>query len=134
MKAYISVDFSSRKKLSKEFIAMGMALSTANVEQFIFVDKYQYEEEQESDVFQKALNEIDNSNFMIVEATYINEIVCIEAGYAKAKRKPILYLQHKDAPTNPILSGICNFHIFYDSPKDLFDQMSEFLKNVLPQH
>ncbi len=134
MKAYISVDHESRKKLSKEFIALGMALSGANVEQYIFVDKFSFEEGQETELMQKALHEIDNSNFVIIETTHLNVSSCVEAGYAKAKRKPIVYLQHESAKVSAVLSGISNFHIFYESPKDLFDQMSEFLKNVLPQN
>ncbi|WP_177762849.1 hypothetical protein [Flavobacterium sp. I3-2] len=133
MKAYVSVDHNSRKKLSKEIIALGMALSTASVEQYIFVDKHVFEEGQEIELVQKALKEIDNSNFVIVETTYETVTSSVEVGYAKAKRKPIVYLQHENAPISPILYGLSNFHIKYANPKDLFDQMSEFLKNILPQ-
>jgi len=133
MKAYVSVDHNSRKKLSKEIIALGMALSTASVEQYIFVDKHVFEEGQEIELVQKALKEIDNSNFVIVETTYETVTSSVEVGYAKAKRKPIVYLQHENAPISPILFGLSNFHIKYANPKDLFDQMSEFLKNILPQ-
>lgn len=133
MKAYVSVDHNSRKKISKEIIALGMALSTASVEQYIFVDKHVFEEGQEIELVQKALKEIDNSNFVIVETTYETVTSSVEVGYAKAKRKPIVYLQHENAPISPILYGLSNFHIKYANPKDLFDQMSEFLKNILPQ-
>lgn len=133
MKAYISVDHESRKKLSKEFIALGMALSGANVEQYIYVDKYAFEDGQEAEQMQKALLEIDSSNFIIIEATHINVNSCVEAGYAKAKRKPILCIQHEDSKVSPVLHGISNFLLIYDSPKNLFDQMAEFLKNILPQ-
>lgn len=133
MRAYISVDHSSRKKLSKEFIALGMALGGANVEQFIYVDKNQPEEGQEQDWIQNALAEIDQSNFVIAETTYLNVNTCVEIGYARAKKKPVVYLQKENEKVHPMLSGLCNFHIFYNSPKDLFDQTSEFLKNVLPQ-
>ncbi|MDN3708333.1 hypothetical protein QW060_14610 [Myroides ceti] len=133
MKAYISIDYTGRKKLNKEIIALGMALGSANVEQHIFVDKNPLEEGQESELMHKALQEIDTCNFLILECSHLNVTSCIEAGYAKAKRKPIVYLQNESATISPVLSGISNFHIFYNSPKDLFDQMSEFLKNILPQ-
>jgi len=133
MKAYISVDHNSRKKLSKEIIALGMALSTASVEQYIFVDKFNFEPGLEVELVQKALKEIDNSNFVIVETTYETVTSSVEVGYARAKRKPIVYLQHEDVAISPILYGLSNFHIQYANPKDLFDQMSEFLKNILPQ-
>jgi len=133
MKAYISIDYVGRKKLNKEIIALGMALASANVEQHIFVDKNPMEEGQESELITKALQEIDLCNFVILECTHLNVTSCIEAGYAKAKRKPIVYLQNENTAISPILSGISNFHILYSSPKDLFDQMSEFLKNILPQ-
>ena len=82
----------------------------------------------------KAMKEIDSSNFLIIEATSVNVTSCIELGYAKAKRKPIVYLQKAEADTNDLLFALSNFHILYSSPKDLFDQLNEFLKNVLPQN
>ncbi|HLW42542.1 MAG TPA: hypothetical protein VKY82_09275 [Flavobacterium sp.] len=133
MKAYISVDTDTRKLLGKEIIALGMALSTANVEQFIFVDKHPREAGQEVEMLQKAMKEIDTCNFIIVEATNINVTSCVELGYAKAKRKPIVYLQKAEATSDEIIFALSNFHILYSSPKDLFDQLTEFLKNVLPQ-
>lgn len=133
MKAYISVDTDTRKLLGKEIIALGMALSTANVEQFIFVDKHPREAGQEAEMLQKAMKEIDTCNFIIVEATNINVTSCVELGYAKAKRKPIVYLQKAEATSDEIIFALSNFHILYSSPKDLFDQLTEFLKNVLPQ-
>nr|WP_298005493.1 hypothetical protein [uncultured Flavobacterium sp.] len=133
MKAYISVDTETRKSLGKEIIALGMAMSSANVEQFIFVDKYTIEPGQEAEMMQKAMKEIDSSNFIIIEASKINVTSCIELGYAKAKRKPIVYLQKAEADTNDLIFSLSNFHILYTSPKDLFDQLNEFLKNVLPQ-
>jgi len=134
MKAYISVDTETRKLLGKEIIALGMAMGSANVEHFIFVDKYPMEAGQEAEFMQKAMKEIDTSNFIIVEATKVNVTSCVELGYAKAKRKPIVYLQKAEAETNEVLFALSNFHILYSSPKDLFDQLSEFLKNVLPQN
>lgn len=134
MKAYISVDTETRKSLSKEIIALGMAMSTANVEQFIFVDKHPFEAGMEAELMQKAMKEIDSSNFMIIEATTVNVTSCVELGYAKAKRKPVVYLQKAEADTNELLFALSNFHILYSSPKDLFDQLNEFLKNVLPQN
>ncbi|WLD24465.1 hypothetical protein NU10_03440 [Flavobacterium dauae] len=134
MRAYISVDTETRKLLGKEIIALGMAMGSANVEHFIFVDKYTMEAGQEAEFMQKAMKEIDTSNFIMVEATKINVTSCIELGYAKAKRKPIVYLQKAEAETNEVLFALSNFHILYSSPKDLFDQLSEFLKNVLPQN
>lgn len=133
MKAYISVDTETRKSLGKEIIALGMAMGSANVEQYIFVDKYTIEPGQEGEMMQKAMKEIDTSNFLIIEATKINVTSCIELGYAKAKRKPIVYLQKAEADTNDLIFALSNFHILYTSPKDLFDQLNDFLKNVLPQ-
>src|SRR5690554_6890380 len=105
MKAYISVDTDTRKLLGKEIIALGMALSTANVEQFIFVDKHPREAGQEVEMLQKAMKEIDTCNFIIVEATNINVTSCVELGYAKAKRKPIVYLQKAEATPDEIKIG-----------------------------
>lgn len=133
MRAYISVSPDYRKKLSKEFIALGMALSSANTEAYIFVDKHQCPEDGEQEYLTQAMQQIDAANFVIAEATYPSVLSCVELGYAKAKRKPIVYLQHTDAKVEKLMAALGNFHILYESPKDLFDQMTEFLKNVLPQ-
>src|SRR5690606_42138969 len=111
MKAYISVDTDTRKLLGKEIIALGMALSTANVEQFIFVDKHPREAGQEVEMLQRAMKEIDTCNFIIVEATNINVTSCVELGYAKAKRKPIVYLEKAEATSDEIIFAVSNFHI-----------------------
>lgn len=134
MKAYISLDTTARKLLGKEIIALGMALNSANVEQFIFVDKYTWEAGQEAEMLENAMKAIDSCNFIIVEASHLNVTSCVELGYAKAKRKPIVYIQKEGIQTNEIIYGLSNFHIIYNNPKDLYDQLTEFLKNVLPQH
>ncbi len=92
MRAYISVSPEHRKKLSKEFIALGMALSGVNADAFIFVDKHQCQEEQEQEYLNLAMQHIDASNFIIVEATHPSVLSCLELGYAKARKKPIVYL------------------------------------------
>lgn len=134
MKAYISLNTHSRKNLSKELIAIGMALNARNVEQYVFVDKHQLEEGLEKNYMEMAMKEIDQCNFMIVDGTDIQVINCIEMGYARAKRKPIVYIHHEDVAPDAMFLGLSHFHISYANPKDLFDQMSDFLKSVLPQN
>lgn len=132
MKAYISLSTQSRKKLSKELIALGMALNAKNVEQYIFVDKHQLEEGFEKNYMDAAMREIDQCNFIIVDGTHIHINNCIEIGYARAKRKPIVYIHHEDVVADAMFKGMSHFYISYSNPKDLFDQMSEFLKSVIP--
>ncbi|PJR04635.1 hypothetical protein [Avrilella dinanensis] len=133
MRAYISVSPDYRKKLSKEFIALGMALSGANTDAYIFTDKHQCQEDGEQEYLAHAMQQIDASNFVITEATHPSVLSCIELSYAKARKKPIVYIQHTEAKVEKLMAALGNFHILYESPKDLFDQMTEFLKNVLPQ-
>lgn len=133
MKAYISLNTQSRKNLSKELIALGMALNAKNVEQYIFVDKHQLDEGEEKEYMDMAMKEIDQCNFLIVDGTQIQIINCIEMGYAKAKRKPIVYIHQEDTAVDAMFLGLSHFHISYSNPKDLFDQMTDFLKSVLPQ-
>jgi 2'-deoxynucleoside 5'-phosphate N-hydrolase len=134
MKAYISLNTQSRKNLSKELIAIGMALNSRNVEQFIFVDKHELEEGLEKNYMEAAMKEIDQCNFMIIDGTNVQSINCIEMGYARARKKPIVYIHHEDSAADPMFLGLSHFHITYGNPKDLFDQMNDFLKSVLPQN
>lgn len=133
MRAYISVDTQNKKKLNKEFIALNMALNNADVEAFIFIENFTLEEANQADYMQLAFEHIDKSNFVIVEASSLSVQTSIEIGYARAKRKPILLIQDVDKNPLSLAGGISNFQIFYESPKNLFDQLTEFLKNILPQ-
>ncbi|WP_372474202.1 hypothetical protein AB4865_02715 [Capnocytophaga sp. ARDL2] len=133
MKAYISLNNQSRKTLSKELIALGMALNGKKVEQYIFVDKFSLEEGGEKEYLIEMQRQIDSSNFLIIDGANVHTTNCVEVGYARAKKKPIVYLRNENTAVDPILLGASNFYFTYENPKDLFDQMNEFLKQILPQ-
>lgn len=132
MKAYIALNHQSRKTLSKELIALGMALNEKRVEQYIFVDKHTLEEGCEKEYLLEMQKQIDHCNFLIIDGTNLHTTNCIEIGYAKAKKKPIVYLRNAQTAVDPILLGVSTFYFVYESPKNLFDQMNDFLKQILP--
>ncbi|WP_430613119.1 nucleoside 2-deoxyribosyltransferase [Flavobacterium sp. JP2137] len=131
MKAYIAVNYKNRKNLSKELIAIGMALNGVNVESMIFVDQYLFDETNEREMMRQAMMEIDRCSFLVAECTYKGIGIGIEAGYAKAKKKPIIYLRHISAEHATTLAGISDVQLLYSNPKDLFDQLSEFLSKAI---
>ncbi len=131
MKAYIAVNYKHRKNLSKELIAIGMALNGVNVQTMIFVDQYSFDENNEKEMMRQAMLEIDRCSFLLAECTYKGIGIGIEAGYAKAKKKPIIYMRHIKAEHSTTLAGISDVQILYSNPKDLFDQLNDFLNKAL---
>ncbi|MFT3845597.1 MAG: hypothetical protein QM725_11120 [Lacibacter sp.] len=129
MKAYISVNFSKRKFLQHELDAIAEILTAFKILPFVFVDHYRFDPEQEQEMMMYAVKEIENSDLLIAETSYkgIGIGIGIEAGYAKGKGKPIIYMRHKNAEHSTTVSGVSDYHIIYSDE----DEMKVKLNNVL---
>lgn len=124
MKAYISVSFGSRKLLANEIDTIMTTLTAAGIEPFVFVDKYRFAADQEKQMMRKALTAIDSCGCLIAACTQKEIGIGVEAGYAKATNKPIVYLRHQTAEHSTTVSGISDYHIIYSDPTDLQRQLT----------
>jgi 2'-deoxynucleoside 5'-phosphate N-hydrolase len=131
MKAYISVSYSGRKLTDKALIAITSTLHEFKIEPFIFVDNYNFSQAQEKQLMNQAIADIENCDLLIAETTDKAIGVGIEAGYAKAKYKPVIYLRQKDAAHSTTLSGLSDFQIIYEDADDLKIQLSSAIKEIL---
>jgi 2'-deoxynucleoside 5'-phosphate N-hydrolase len=131
MTAYISVSFSKRKLIDEELSAIINTLHQHKIEPFIFVDNYEFELTQKREMMQQAMTDINNCDLLIAEVSNKGIGIGIEAGYAKAKNKPIIYIRKKEAEHSTTVSGISDVQIFYSDVNDLQKQLAGALKEII---
>lgn len=130
MRAYIAVSFSKRKLLNKEITIIAGTLKSYDVASFVFVDNYKFAPEQEEEMMKKSMEEIDNCDILIAETSEKAIGIGIEAGYAKAKKKVVIYLRHQDAEHSTTVSGISDFRIIYANIDDLQSKLAAVINNI----
>lgn len=131
MRAYISVSYHLRNALREELDAVKEALISLQIEPFIFVDQYKFDPSDEMAMMKQALADIDTCDMLIAETTEKAIGIGIEAGYAKARNKPVIYLRKNSAPHSTTLSGISDYRVYYENAADLKRQLESVLKQIL---
>ncbi len=124
MKAYISLSYNNRQSLAAIINAITTTLKALNVTPLVFVDAYSFTAANEKQMMQQALADIDACDFLIAETSYKAIGIGVEAGYAKAKGKPVIYLRHADAAHSTTVSGISDHHIIYTDIANLEKQLT----------
>jgi 2'-deoxynucleoside 5'-phosphate N-hydrolase len=130
--AYIAISFRKKEALRQELAAITDTLNRFQIQPFVFVDNYAFNPDQEKQMMQQAMKDIDRCDLLIAETSDKAIGVGIEAGYAKAKNKPVVYIRNNNAEHSTTVSGISDFQIIYNDAADLQKQLSEILK-VLSQ-
>ena len=130
MTAYISVSFSKRKLADKAINAIINTLQECNITPFVFVDKYRFEPSQEKQMMRQAIAGIESCDLLIAECSDKAIGIGIEAGYAKAKNKPVVYIRHKEAAHSTTLSGISDFQVIYNDTIDLQKQLAVVIEKI----
>ena len=131
MTAYISVSFSQRNDLRKELRAIAGTLTRLNIRPFIFVDCYQFHPDQEKQMMEQALRDLNHCDLLIAETSHKGIGIGIEAGYAKAKGKPVIYVRQQNAAHSTTVSGISDFQIVYADLYDLEKKLEDILAEIL---
>lgn len=129
-KAYLAISYSNRKLFDKEVKTLIELCEKNNIKLLVFVDKYNFKENEEKEMMETAFREIDKSDFLIAELTTKSIGVGIEIGYAFAKEKPILYLRKKDSEYSTTASGSSSYIIEYENEFDLRDSTDKLLKRL----
>lgn len=125
MKAYISISYKNRRYLQGEVAIIMNILTQAGFTPFLFVDHYNFEASQERIMMMAALKHIDSSTLFIAEVSEKAIGVGVEAGYAKSKGIPIIYVRNAVAEHSTTISGISDVKIIYHSTSDLMNQLYE---------
>ena len=131
MKAYIAVSYSKRSLYEPVLRAIAGILGTAGVSAFVFVDEYTFTDQQESAMMLQVMKDIDDCDLLIAETSDKAIGIGVEAGYAKAKNKPVIYLRQQNAAHAATVAGISDFQVIYNGTDDLQDQLSAVLIEIL---
>jgi len=134
MKAYISISYGKRKLFYKEINAIIDTLNDLNLTPFVFVDNYNFEITEEKEMMQQAMADIDNCDLLIAETSDKAIGIGIEAGYAKAKNKPVIYIRKKEAEHSTTVSGISDFQFVYNDCNDLQKQLAITINKLIKTH
>jgi nucleoside 2-deoxyribosyltransferase len=119
MKAYIAIPYQGKKEIREELDTITRILHQCGVSPFVFVDQYSFKAEEEKQMMQQAMEAINESDWLIALASEKAIGIGIEAGYAKGKGKPVIYIRHIEAEHSTTLSGISDYQIIYVDLQDL---------------
>ena len=131
MTAYISISYSARPALNDELNSVLEILKEFHINPIVFVDDFKFYSVQEKEMMQQAIRSIDACDLLIAETSDKAIGIGVEVGYAKAKRKPVIYMRNKKADHSTTVSGISDFQIIYADAKDLADQLSFILSRIV---
>ena len=129
MKAYIAIPYQGRKEIREELDTITSILNQCGVSPFVFADQYSFKAEEEKQMMQQAMEAINQSDWLIAFASEKAIGIGIEAGFAKGKGKPIIYIRHDKAEHSTTLSGISDHQIIYVDLPDL----GQKLKRIVDQ-
>ncbi len=127
--AYIAISYSKRNELAEELTAIKEALLASDIKPFVFTEQFQFSPVQEKEMMQEAMRQIDAADLLIAETSDKAIGIGIEAGYAKAKGKPVIYLRNTKADHSSTLSGISDYAVIYNSTEDLKKQLAKLTNN-----
>jgi nucleoside 2-deoxyribosyltransferase len=131
MKAYISVSLSKRKSLDQEITAIANTLKGFGISSFVFVDQYKFDVTQERLMMEQAMVAIDHCDILIAETSDKGIGIGVEAGYAKAKGKTVIYLRQQDSEHSTTIAGISDYQIIYLDTEDLQQQLGAVVNKML---
>lgn len=131
MTAYISISVNKRDSLEQEIKSIMQVLNDFKIVPFLFVDHYRFEPAQEQIMMQQAMKDIEQCTMLIAETSDKAIGIGIEAGYAKAKGKPVIYVRRSTAKHSTTLSGISDFQVIYTDVNDLQQQFRAIIPQIL---
>ncbi len=97
---------------------------------FVFVDRFIFDARDETAMMRQAMNCIDECDVLIALLTHKAIGVGVEAGYARAKNKPVIYARHTDAAHSTTVSGISSYQVIYTGTEDLQLQLAAVMQQL----
>lgn len=131
MTAYIAISYSQRNELAEELTVIKEVLVASGINPFVFAEQFQFHPSQEKEMMQEAMQKIDAADLLIAETSDKAIGIGIEAGYAKAKGKPVIYVRTKKADHSTTLSGISDQQVIYENSIDLKEKLQMILSQVM---
>lgn len=124
-KIFISYSFKFRESYKDFHLKLKEFLKEKySIESHAFVFDFT-EKVEDRDLMDAALGEIDNSDLIMVELSNKSVGVGLEAGYAKAKGKTVVYLYKKGSDLQQTVNGIADYVIEYSDVDDVLAWLEE---------
>jgi len=122
-KVFISYSYSHRHDFEEFHRKLKVFLQTKfKCEVYAFVFDFN-EKVDDKELMDEALAHVSDSDLLIVELSRNSVGIGIEAGYAKAKGIPIIYLHHNGTDAKQVMNGISEMVIAYDTVEDVIGQL-----------
>ncbi len=123
-KVFVSYSFTQRKDF-KEFHSKLKSYLEEEFDLKVYAFVFDFTDKvDDKELMDEALAKIDESDLVIVELSNKSVGIGIEAGYAKARGKPVIYLHKKGTELKQTMNGIAEVVITYEDVEDLLNQMS----------
>lgn len=131
MQAYIAVSFNHYQAMQPVLNGIKAALERQGLRPFVFCEHYTFTAAQEQEMMRQAFAEIDTACLLIAETTHKAIGIGVEAGYARGKGKPVIYIRRLDAPHSTTAAGASQYQVIYDDVDDLERQLTEVLAQMV---
>lgn len=119
-----------QKELKEAIDTIKKAVEAVGCTPFVFIEQYTFDITQEREMMQRALLDIDKSCCLLAETTDKGIGIGIEAGYAKAQGKLVVYLRKSEVSHSTTMSGMADYCVLYRDTKDLSEQLSSVMLQV----
>lgn len=129
-KAFLSLSFKHKAELESITATIVNTFRGFNIDVIVFAQEFCFSKGEEEKMMNTALEYIKNSDIFIAEVSYKEIGIGIEAGYAKALNKQIVYLKSNDSELSTTLLGIASIMIEYKNVEELENKLLE-AKNKL---
>lgn len=116
---FFAYSYSNRLTRFKLYQQLKSLLETNNFKTYSFVFDYTKTDVTKQELMNLALQKIDATDIYVAEPMEGSYGVFLEAGYAKANNKTIIYLHKKETYLEPTLQGISNYVVEYQNDKDI---------------
>lgn len=133
LRAYLGISISNRVHFDNEIKSIRKCLSVYGIDLEVFVDKYNFTVDQDKEMMELAFEEIEKYDIMVVEVSKKAIGVGVEAGFAKAKGKPIVYVRRKNTPYSTTIGGISDYKIEYQNEHHLESELEKILPLIVTQ-
>lgn len=128
-RVYISISYSKRSTLDTSVQAIVSAVNSCDMVPFVFVDQYRFDPSEEQAMMKQAMDDIVRCDLLIAETSEKAIGIGAEAGYAKGKGKPVIYLRHVSAEHSTTVSGMSDYQVIYADAEDLREKLITVLMN-----
>ena len=121
-RAYFGIKYHEDNRNRDEIDSLSVALINDGIETFCIVrdvEKWGDVQLSSQELMKITFDEIDKSDFVILEMTEKGVGLGIEAGYAIAKGKPVIVLTKEVQKLSNTMQGIANVVIQYSQPEEI---------------